>query len=167
MFEVSDDSGFLALVVPAAYETFVSSTWTFNQIMDHFQTQMARRSLLMWGTGLEGLWRVRLNRKKGKKNGFREVTGPLQVVGGLILLTNYESLTMAAQFEDVKLPQKHEEDLLIPLADGGYSCRILQMFDPENQECADDDQPDFLIEVSQTESQVAPWNTIPWFSKDH
>src|SRR5262249_61806333 len=101
MLEVTDDSGFLALVVPAAYESFVASNWTFDQIMAHFQAQMARRTLLIWGTGLEGFWKVDLRLKKSKVKGFKEVSGPLQVVGGSLLLTNYESLTMAAQFNDV------------------------------------------------------------------
>src|SRR6266508_3748981 len=108
MLEVTDDSGFLALVVPAAYETFVASDWTLGQILAHFRAQMTRRSLLIWGTGLEGFWKVDVVLKKSKVKGFRAVNGPLQVVGGSLLLTNYESLTMAAQFKDVTLPEKHQ-----------------------------------------------------------
>jgi hypothetical protein len=48
LLEVTDDSGFLALVVPAAYETFVSSDWTLDQILAHFKTQMARHSLRLF-----------------------------------------------------------------------------------------------------------------------
>src|SRR5215216_3964121 len=110
MLEVTDDSGFLALIVPAAYETFVGSDWTFEQITAHFQAQMTRRSLLIWGTGLEGFWKVDVVLKEVEIKGFREVSGPLQVTGGSLLLTNYESLTMAAQFKDVTLPEKHQED---------------------------------------------------------
>src|SRR5688572_24403550 len=62
MLEVTDDSGSLGLVVPATYETFVARNWTFDQLMAHFRAQMARQSLLIWGTGLEGLWKVRRRR---------------------------------------------------------------------------------------------------------
>src|SRR5436853_582867 len=109
MLEVSDDSGFLALVVPAAYEAFVACKWKFDQNMSHFQVQMARRSLLIWGTGLEGFWKVDVVLKKVNVKGVREVSGPLHIAGGSLLLTNYESLTMAAQFKDVTLPEKHPE----------------------------------------------------------
>jgi hypothetical protein len=166
MFEVTDDSGFLALVVPAAYETFVSRNWTLGQIMSHFKKQMASRSLLIWGTGLEGCWNVDVKLVRTKVSGHREVTGPLQVVGQSLLLTNYESLTMAAQFKDVTLPEKHEKDLLIKVADGNYSCRIIQMFDPEKSESAGEGQPDFVIEVVKAAKSQTPWESIPWFNTE-
>jgi hypothetical protein len=166
MLEVTDDSGFLALVVPEAYATFVSRNWTFDQILAHFQAQMARRSLLIWGTGLEGIWKVQVVLKPAKVKGFREVSGPLQVVGGSLLLTNYESLTMAAQFEDVTLPEKHQEDLVVALSDGTYTCKIIQMFDPDEEESADDDKPDFVVQVYEAAAEVMPWKSIPWFEHD-
>jgi len=58
MLEVTDDSGFLALVVPATYETFVDSDWTLEQLLTHFKAQMDLRSLLIWGTGLEGFGKL-------------------------------------------------------------------------------------------------------------
>ncbi|MEZ6142185.1 MAG: hypothetical protein R3B84_16615 [Zavarzinella sp.] len=164
MLEVTDDSGFLALVVPAAYETFVDSDWTLDQIWAHFQGQMAMNSLLIWSTGLEGFWKVDVRLKKTKVKGFREASGPLQVVGGSLLLTNFESLTMAAQFKDVSLPEKHQEDLLVSLPDGGYICRIIQMFDPQQEESVGDGNPDFIIEVLKATQKVAAWENIPWFN---
>lgn len=166
MLEVTDDSGFLALVVPAAYDTFVASNWTLDQIMTHFTAQMGRRSLLIWGTGLEGFWKVDVRLKKSKVKGFREASGPLQVVGGSLLLSNYENLTMAAQFKDVTLPEKHQEDLLVPLPDGDYTCRIIQMFDPEQEETAGDDGPDFVVEILKATEKAAEWDSIPWFKVD-
>jgi hypothetical protein len=166
MFEVTDDSGFLALVVPAAYETFVDSDWTFDQIMAHFKAQMGRRSCLIWGTGSEGFWNVDVVLKKTKLKGLKEITGPLQVVGESLLLTNYESLTMAAQFKDVTLPEKHQEDLLVSLPDGDYTCRIIQMFDPELEDTAGEDKPDFVIEVVKATERAVPWESIPWFKLD-
>jgi len=157
MLDISDDSGFLALVVPATYKTFVASNWTFDQIMAHFQAQMAHRSLLIWGTGLEGFWKVNVVLKKAKVKGFQEVSGPLQVAGGSMLLTSYESLTMAAQFKGVTLPEKHHEDLLVSLPDGDYTCRIIQMFDPEQEESAGDDKPDFVVEVLKATGKTVAW----------
>jgi hypothetical protein len=165
VLEVSDDSGFLALVVPAAYDTFVASDWTLDQILAHFKSQMERRSLLIWGTGLEGFWKVEVRLKKSKVKGFREASGPLQVVGGSLLLTNYESLTMAAQFKDVTLPEKHQEDLLVSLPDGDYTCRIIQMFDPEQEEPVGADKPDFVVELLKATGKVAAWESIPWFKR--
>lgn len=166
MLEVTDDSGFLALVVPASYETFVASNWTFEQIMAHFKAQMGRGSLLIWGTGMEGFWHVDVVQQHTKTKGFREVMGPLQVVGASLLLTNYESLTMAAQFPDVALPEEHQRDLLVSIPDGNYSCRIIQMFDPDEHHSADNGKPDFLVELQAATGESAPWQDIPWFTVD-
>jgi hypothetical protein len=164
MLEVTDDSGFLALVVPATYETFVASDWSFYQILAHFKAQMARRSLLIFGTGLEGFWKVDVVRKRVTVKGFREVLGAIEVAGGALLLTNYESLTMAAQFKDVKLPEKHQKDLVVSIPDGNYSCRIVQMFDPDREASAGDDKPNFVIDVVKASSKIAAWESIPWFN---
>jgi hypothetical protein len=166
MLEVTDDSGLLALVVPAAYETFVASDWTLDQVVAHFKAQMGARFLLIWGTGLEGFWKIDLVLKKTQAKGFREVSGPLRVVGGSLLLTNYESLTMAAQFNDVTLPEKHQEDLCVSLPDGSYTCRIIQMFDPEQERTAGDGNADYVVEVLMETANPAPWESIPWFKVD-
>jgi hypothetical protein len=142
----------------------VDSDWTLDPILAHFEAQMGRRSLLIWGTGLEGSWKVDLRLKKSKVKGVRQTSGPLQVVGGSLLLTNYESLTMAAQFEDVTLPEKHQEDLLVSLPDGDYTCRIVQMFDPEQEESAGGKKADFVIDVLKA-SKAAPWKRIPWLQR--
>jgi len=163
MLEVTDDSGLLALVVPAAYESFVDRDWTFDQVFAHFRAQMGRRSILIWGTGSEGVWKVDVQLTKSEANGFREVSGPLEVVGGNLLLTNYESLTMAAQFDDVTLPEKHQEQLLVELPDGNYSVRIIQMFDPEQEDSAGGDRADFVFEVLEATGEVPPWELTPWF----
>jgi hypothetical protein len=163
MLTVTDDSGFLALVVPAAYESFVDRDWKFDQILAHFKAQMARRSLLIWGTGLEGMWNVDIVSQLTKTTGVREITGSLSVDGGSLLLTNYESLTMAAQFEDVKLPEKHQQELLVSLPNGDYTCRIVQMFDPEQQDSATGGKADFVVEVWKSSGKIAAWESIPWF----
>ena len=53
MLKVTDDSGFLAVVVPAAYHVFVHRDWQLDQLFHHFRQQMSQRSLLIWSTGSE------------------------------------------------------------------------------------------------------------------
>jgi len=160
--EVSDDSGFLAVVVPAAYEGFVAPDWQFDQLFRHFAAQMGRRSLLLWGTGLEGVWRVEARQRRSRTRGFREVSGPIRVVGGAVLVTNYESLTMAAQFADVRLPERHQRDLVVELPDGEYACRVVQMFDPSAAESAGAGKPDFVLEFTRVAGALESWPGVPW-----
>ena len=163
MHRITDDSGFLALVVPATYSSFVDRKWTIDQIVGHFQAQMARRSLLIWSTGLEGCWNVEVVLGSTTTQGFREVTGPLHVVGGHVLLSSYDSLTMAAQFNDVVLPEKHEQHLLLPISDGTYACRIVQLFDPDDFDFdSNTDTANFLIELTNAAPGITAWNEIPW-----
>jgi hypothetical protein len=165
VFEVTDDSGFLAVVVPATYEGFVESNWQFSQLLAHFRTQMSRQSLLIWGTGLAGIWKVEVPLRASRRKGFREVSGPLQVTGGCVLLTNYESLTMAAQFEDVRLPEPHQKNLLLDVPDGEYRCRVIQMFDPSTARVIGSGKPDFVVEIARSGSLPAVWVEIPWFTE--
>ena len=164
MFQIPDDSGFLAIVVPNTYSSFVDNDWEFDQLMNHFHQQMMTKSLLIWGTGSEGLWNVEVRKRKSSAQGFREVSGPIQVVGGEVLITNYENLTMAALFETVQLPQKHEIDQIESIANGDYVCRIVQMFDPEKQEAAVEGIADFVVEFFKAKTLIKPWSKVPWFS---
>lgn len=91
LLDVTDDSGILAVVVPAAYEGFVNNDWRYDQLLDHFRAQMARRSLLIWGSGLEGRWQVDVRLRPSRVRGFQEVSGPIQIVGGGMLVTNYDT----------------------------------------------------------------------------
>jgi len=166
LFEVADDSGLLALVDPAGYVSFVDAAWTFEQVVRHFKEEMKNRRLVIWGTGREDTWRVEVRFRRSSDTGFREFTVLVWASGEHLLLTNYESLTMAAQFEDVKLPEAHQRDLLIPVASGLYQCRIVQRFDPEPSDPpVRDNNADFVIELipaMETARDKADVSVIPW-----
>ena len=70
---------------------------------------------------------------------------------------------MAAQFADVRLPERHEVRQLVELPDGDYCCRITQMFDPES-EGESRDEADFIVSFTQPPALPAVWSEIPWFS---
>ena len=111
--QVTDDSGFLALVDPDAYSGFVAEDWALDDIRARFRREMAARHLLIWGTGQEGSWTVDVSLSGPAGAGIREVTGSIVATNGRLLVTNYESLTMVAQFNDVALPEQHESDLVV------------------------------------------------------
>jgi hypothetical protein len=166
MYEIADDSGFIALVDPADYQSFVDSAWTLNQLVRHFKEEMKSGRLVIWGTGREDLWQVDIHFGRSSDTGFREFSTILRASTGQLLLTNYESLTMAAQFEDVSLPENHQRNLLIPITPGVYRCRIVQRLDPDATDpTLRDNKADFLVEltlVNDDDEEVEDVPLIPW-----
>jgi hypothetical protein len=160
-FQVTDDSGFMALLDPDAYSGFVAENWALDDLVARFRDEMAANHLLIWGTGQEGSWTVRISRSSGSKTGVRELSGSIVASKGRLLLTNYESLTMAAQFEDVMLPEPHAADLVIAVPPGAYRCRIVQ-YALEAANWRDGCEPEFGIELQPATSPDAAWTGIPW-----
>jgi hypothetical protein len=123
---------------------------------------MEHRRLLIWGTGMENDWRVRVSRVMGEFTGFREVTGPIVASRGRLLLTSYDGLTMAAQLKDITLPLAHEQDLMIEVPSGEYHCRVIQMIGPDDYELQPDPIADFALDLVRSDEPIAPWAGVPW-----
>lgn len=158
-FRITDDSGFLALVDHHAYQGFVAAEWTYESVLRHFRAAMVDRSLLLWGTGREEDWTVELLvGGAAPATGFRRVTGPIRVSAGELHLTNYESLTMVAQFADERLPEAHLRDLVVDLPTGEYHCEIVQLADPDDESRS---VPDFVIALNVGRAGDA-WSDPPW-----
>ena len=161
LFQVDDDSGLLALLDPDAYQSFVDADWTGDQLQAHFLRQMAARRLLIWASGREHLWKVEVALQSASTPGFREVTGSLHASHGRLLLTSYDSLTMAAQFEDTVLPEAHEQGQVLVVAPGFYDCRVVQLSDPESDAFLEE-SINFLYELTPTLDPRPAWDHIPW-----
>jgi hypothetical protein len=160
-FKITDDSGFLAIIDPDAYRGFVSADWTLEAIQQQFIQEMRERHLLIWRTGLEHFWSVRVSFRPIRARGFREVTGSIAASQGRLLLTNYEGLTMAAQFPDVTLPEAHEREQVLSVPPGLYDCRIIQLSNPRTN--APFREPvNFVYEFTQVTSPKAVWSKPPW-----
>lgn len=168
MLKVSDDSGFLAVLDPAAYRGFVGEACESKQLLNAFRSEMKRNTLLIWGTGLEGLWNVEVTLKRSLARGYRDISGPLVVTRGNILVTNYQSLSTVANNSDVRLPQKHETNHLVSVPNGQYRCRVIQCFNPKKYEPADPAEParaDFVIELTYARTLARSLRGIPWLIK--
>jgi hypothetical protein len=163
--QVTDDSGFLALIDPDAYSGFVTHDWDLDDVVDRFRREMAARHLLIWGTGVEGCWTVEVSLEARPEAGAREVVGSIVSSRGRLLVTNYESLTMAAQFEDVTLPEPHQVNDVLDVTPGTYRCRIVQRA-REASNWAQGAAPEFLIELLPAVDPEPAWTTIPWADLD-
>jgi hypothetical protein len=104
IYEVTDDSGFLAIYDAKKYSSFVDDDWEFDRLLNHFMDQINKKHLLVWATGSAGIWKVEITNGIKHRQGFRQLTGYIVVSENRLCLANYETLTMAAQFSDVRLP---------------------------------------------------------------
>ncbi|KAA8888055.1 hypothetical protein F3087_13335 [Nocardia colli] len=157
-----DDSGFLGIVDLHAYPTFVSENWTLESLFEHFRSEMGRQTMLLWGTGSEGSWRIDISTAPAGPQFpiARQAIGPITVTGGELLVVNYEILTMAAQFEGERIDrQKDWYGSGIDLPNGDYICTISQLTEPELRRMHDG--PDFHLQLVPGETQ--PWTKTAWF----
>jgi hypothetical protein len=115
---IPDDSGIIAIVDALRYRPFIGPEWTLEQILERFRRSMAEQCLLIWSTGSEGNWRVSAALRPPEPSPYPSAQGTIQVSGTGLYAVSYDSLTMAAQFEDEPVPQPHEEGNLIQLERG-------------------------------------------------
>ena len=161
IYKITDDSGFMGIIDNHKYRSFVNENWNFEQLITHFKQEMSNHSLLLWATGIENTWKVKFQNRFSDENGYREMIGNIIVTNNELYLINYESLTMAAQFENLVLPEKHMQGLKIPLKNGIYKFRIVQLNDPKLFSSNED--VDILVECELTTDIEYKWHKIPWY----
>ena len=144
---ITDDSGFLGIVNADKYNSFVSEDWQLAQLLNRFVDEMNNDNLILWSTGSENVWTVNFVSRPSDIKSFREFYKTLEVTSGKIFLTNYEDLTMSAQYHDEKIPAKHNADLSIVLGNGRHEFQIRQLFDPEDDDYEPEGKVNFEIVV--------------------
>lgn len=160
---ISDSSGFLAIINAEKYNSFVDLDWELPQVFDRFVEEMNNNNLIIWATGFENDWTVNFVTGPSNERSFREFSKTIRVTNEKLHLTNYEDLTVAAQFSDETLPLKHNADLAVALDNGDYEFTIRQLFDPNDSEYVANGQINFEVLVKpMTRSGVNEVSKIFW-----
>jgi hypothetical protein len=145
ILKITGDSGFIAIVNTDKYKSFVDENWELPQLFNHFTEQMNNENLIIWATGSENEWTVNFLVTPSNNIAFREFNKSITVTSAQLYLTNYEDLTMAAQFDDCTIPAKHNSSLYIKLENGKYNFTTRQMFDPKDESYRSNKKGDFEI----------------------
>ncbi|USH01091.1 hypothetical protein K6Q96_09065 [Grimontia kaedaensis] len=164
VFIVPADYGCLAILDPEKYVGFVTEDWAIEGLKKHFINQNKNGSLISWGCSY-GNWIIKLTIGPSKDAGYRSFVSGFKT-NSKILLTTYESLTMAAQFEDVTLPEAHEIEKVIEVQPGSYKVTVTQLFhtdQAESDEVFNQKTPHYLVSLEPVKEQVAPVMAVPWF----
>ncbi|CAA6830319.1 MAG: Unknown protein [uncultured Aureispira sp.] len=133
LFQISDDASFLGLINTDLYESFIHEDWEFEDIEVRVIRECQKGHLLFWGTSVPNLWTVRICNQASTQKAFQSFEGKINVTNSKLHLINYESITLAAHFEDEKLPNSDIEALYVPLENGVYTVHVRQLFDPEKE----------------------------------
>ena len=164
---VGGDGTLIALVNTSKYQSYVGEGWyEDNKLTSHLITEANKLNILAWGSGFECDWIVEFNDGISSKSGFREFTGFLDVQENAVHLINYDSLTMAAQFDDIQLPDKETSKYRVDIPSGLYKFRILQLVDTSQDGWWDvfENKPAFIIEYEPVSSGSNNMHEVPWFS---
>jgi hypothetical protein len=163
--QITDDSGFLAIVNAAKYNSFINEDWELSQLTDRFVDEMNGNNFIIWSTGAENSWTVNFVNKVSDRKSFREFTKVMAVTDAQVYLTNYEDLTMAAAYEDQKIPSVHNADLCIKLANGIYDFKIRQLFNPGDDDLPADDEVSFEVVIQPHDnSEIMQVDKVFWWN---
>lgn len=156
--------GCLALLDPEIYEGFIGEDWALKGIKDHFVSENEKGALVAWGCDY-GNWNVCISDNDLDNNSEQYFESGLKT-NGKILVTSYESLAIAAQFDDVSLPEAHEKEQVIEVDPGFYQVTIKQMYaseDSDNEKVFNQKEAHFVIILKKVNEPRKPLNDIPWF----
>lgn len=131
LFEILDDAAFLGLLNADVYQSYIAEDCEFEQIKAHLIQATQQGHLLLWGTTVPNFWTIRICDQPIASHEHRSFRGNIQVTHNSLYLTNYEALSLAAQFEDEQLPTNPLSALHIELENGIYDITVRQLFDPE------------------------------------
>jgi hypothetical protein len=145
-----NDSGFLGVINTHLYKTLVKEDWEYEDIENHIVNEMKNHSILLWKTEYEDEMVVEIKEaNKIIKNKENEYIGSIKVTNEELYLINYESITMAASDNDIKLPEEHLAEYVIKLLNGNYDLKITKK------------GKKYIIEYSKTEELKNVGEIIP------
>ena len=160
---VGGDGSHLAIVDAEQYRSFVGDWAQDDRLRKHLINQSARESVIAWGTGFECDWKLAISPGISNRSGFREFESVITTKSGKLYVVNFDSLTMAAQFENHTLPDEETADYRFVVPPGRYRVRIVQLVDPESKWWESlGDGPAFLIEFEPSAAGGTPAKEIPW-----
>ena len=164
LVHVGGDGTALALVDCSQFDSFVSEDWAVGDVLESKWIKgVNERAICIWGTGEDAVWRVEVSDRISDRKGHREFESQIACSSGALHVINYDSLTMAAQFEHYKLPDALCQKTEVRVRVGLYRVRVVQLEAPESEWWnTPESEPHFLVELEPFEGLVATTSKIPW-----
>ena len=144
------DTNFIGIANANTYKSFVNEDWELDQLLKHFGDEMQQGHILvfqMTEEGIEYSWRVdvRVGTEEITHPCFRKAIGYMEVTENKLFLVDYDCLTMAAQFEDNKVPDENCSNYKINMENGLYKVEVIQYYNVDEDEYVGSKETDILL----------------------
>lgn len=145
-----DDTNFIGLVNAKRYKSFVDKDWELNILLKHFANEMKRGHILvfqMTEKGIEHSWEIdiKFGTKEISPKCFRRAVSYIEVTDNQLYLVDYGCLTLAAQFEDEKVPDINCSNYRIEIESGIYKVEFIQYYNVDEDEHIGTNNTDILL----------------------
>lgn len=143
----------------------MSENWELEQLKDHIRNENSKGHIVAWGV-TSCNWNIEIHFSEPDTEGYRSYSSFIETAGEL-LLTTYDSITMAAQFSDTVLPEAHEDEQIIKLSKGIYKVTVVQNFPTElieTEELWGLTGTHYLIYIRKVSKNENHKGGLPWFS---
>lgn len=162
------DTNFIALVNPYQYHSFVDENWDLEMITEHFISETKKGNILvfqMTSEGIEADWNISVEYQLPQNlNCYRKDMGYICVTNRELCFVEYTCLTMAAQFNDEKVPDKYCERFKFTIENGIYKVDIIQYYDVDSNSRIGNGRVDIMFVLTKTEciNQTEP--KVYWYT---
>jgi hypothetical protein len=161
------DTNFIGVANAEKYTSFVDEDWELDILLNHFADEMSNGHILvcqMTEEGIEHSWNVEVNIgfKEIEHNCFRKALGYIKVTDDQLFLIDYDCLTMAAQFEDCRVPDKNCSNYRIELPNGIYKVELVQYYNVDRDEYIGTNEKDILMNFVKVEDFKSITDNVFW-----
>jgi len=138
-------------------------SWTWKQFHDFiFGTNTDH--LIVFSTAWEEEWTIEfLINERSSEYYFRKFESSIEVTDGTLYLINWTDLTSSLQFEDTKIPDEVNRDLIIDIENGFYKVIVKELFDHKDDHYDPENKTSYVVEmIYELENPNIKADTITW-----
>ena len=165
------DTNFIAIVNPNTYSSFIREDWDLKtHLLPHFAKRMQEGNIIViqpTGKGVEYSWNidVKIGTDIDEGRFYRKAESGIKVTNNELYLVDYDCLTMAAQFNDERVPDGNCSQYRIDIKNGIYKVTVIQYYNVDENKYFSDDGKEFVIFFHETSTfnQIQSgviWNCI-------
>ena len=163
IIHVMGNGSVLSLIDCDSYSSYLGDWNQPGRLRAHLLTEARQHHIVAWGTGFEADWCVEVRDGITAQEGHRDFLAVIECTSGVLHLANYDSLTMAAQFDGYTLPDEETAAYTLELPKGLYKVRVVQLLSADERAWdAHDAEPQFLLELEHTDVPPEADAELPW-----